>query len=341
MLLIGMDSKCQTLYDKVNKQSNATQQGEAKITIDRNLVVLEEGTGTWCEYCPGAAMGIDDLLDEGYNIAAIAYHYSDDYATDETEDRVEFYGMYGLPTVQFDGSYDTVVGGNDTASMIDTYIPIVEDRLMIGSDVKIDFDGIQIIDSIALADVKVTKESSIASTNLFLVASLTESHIPEIWPQSGIMSEVNFVCRDMYPDPYGTQVDLVNNDEVEVTVKFTMDESWVPENCELVFFIQDTATREILNGIKVSGVFPVSISDKNPKSQIKIFPNPVENILTVSGIGGYRNLIIYNILGKEVLNNEVRNEQETFDVSFLNAGLYVINLYSRNKKINTLKFVKH
>ena len=33
--------------------------------VSRDKVVVEVGTGTWCTYCPGAAMGIDDLISNG------------------------------------------------------------------------------------------------------------------------------------------------------------------------------------------------------------------------------------------------------------------------------------
>jgi len=31
----------------------------------RFMVATEDATGTWCTYCPGAAMGCDDLLSNG------------------------------------------------------------------------------------------------------------------------------------------------------------------------------------------------------------------------------------------------------------------------------------
>ena len=39
--------------------------------VPRNLVVVEVATGTWCQYCPGAAMGCHDLLNNGHPVAII------------------------------------------------------------------------------------------------------------------------------------------------------------------------------------------------------------------------------------------------------------------------------
>ncbi len=40
-------------------------------TVPREMVIMEVGTGTWCTYCPGAAMGADDLLANGCRVAVM------------------------------------------------------------------------------------------------------------------------------------------------------------------------------------------------------------------------------------------------------------------------------
>ncbi len=48
--------------------------------VERDKVLLEIGTGTWCTYCPGAAMGADDLIANGHPVAVIEYHNGDNFA---------------------------------------------------------------------------------------------------------------------------------------------------------------------------------------------------------------------------------------------------------------------
>ena len=48
--------------------------------VPRNLVVVEIATGTWCPYCPGAAMGADDLIDAGQPVAIVENHNGDTFA---------------------------------------------------------------------------------------------------------------------------------------------------------------------------------------------------------------------------------------------------------------------
>jgi hypothetical protein len=40
-------------------------------SVPREMVVTEVSTGTWCQFCPGAAMGVDDLLENGKFVAVI------------------------------------------------------------------------------------------------------------------------------------------------------------------------------------------------------------------------------------------------------------------------------
>jgi len=43
-------------------------------TTEREMVILEIGTGTWCVYCPGAQMGGEDLVNNGHSVAVVEHH---------------------------------------------------------------------------------------------------------------------------------------------------------------------------------------------------------------------------------------------------------------------------
>ena len=91
-------------------------------TAPREMVVVEVGTGTWCQYCPGAAMGVDDLLANGKKVAVVENHNGDSYANNYSNARNTLYGISGFPTATFDGN-QAVVGGNHTSSMYSSYLP--------------------------------------------------------------------------------------------------------------------------------------------------------------------------------------------------------------------------
>lgn len=214
--------------------------------VEREMVVLEIGTGTWCYYCPGAAMGADDLIENGHDVAVVEYHNGDPFANTYSNSRISYYGISGFPTAFFDGVLEKV-GGSNNQSMYPQYLPLYNQRKAINSSFTLDVSGIGYGDTYEV-NVVAEKVASYNNDNLIVHVALTESHIPYNWQG---MSEVNFVERLMAPDQYGTEVDFSQGDIQQVDVTFDVDPDWVKENMELTVFIQDNSTKEILQGTKL------------------------------------------------------------------------------------------
>ena len=212
--------------------------------VDREKVLLEIGTGTWCTYCPGAAMGAEDLIENDCDVAVIEYHRSDSYTNTASNTRASYYGgMSSIPTAYFDGIIN-VGGGSHTASMYTSYLPKYQQRIAILSSFTIDMA----VSSSGLdytVDVTVTKVDEYDGTNLVFQLALTESHIQEAWQGQ---SELMFVERLMAPSASGTALDFSGGDVVNFQVPFTIGADWNIEFCELAFFVQDNTSHEILQG---------------------------------------------------------------------------------------------
>jgi hypothetical protein len=84
--------------------------------VPRQKVVFEIATGTWCVFCPGAAMGAADLISNGHDVAIIKYHSGDAYQIPASTARISYYGVSGYPTTKIDGTL-THVGGNANNSI--------------------------------------------------------------------------------------------------------------------------------------------------------------------------------------------------------------------------------
>jgi hypothetical protein len=231
-------------------------------TTEREMVILEVGTGTWCTYCPGAQLGGDDLVNNGCSVAVLEHHgplnYGDPFATPVSVARIAYYGISGYPTAIFDG-VEYFVGGDHTQSMYQYYLPIYEGRKEIMSAFSVDIFG----DHTGLnynVVVKLNKLAAVPPTwnNLVVHFTLTESNIPYSWQGQ---TEVDYCERLMIPDQNGTPVDLINNSTIDVPLSFTMDASWVTENCQIGAFIQNLDTKEILQGDKVwiNDLMPVPV----------------------------------------------------------------------------------
>lgn len=216
--------------------------------VEREMVILEIGTGTWCPYCPGAAMGADDLVENGHDVAVIEYHNGDSYVTTSGTNRLSYYSISSFPTAKFDG-VETVAGGSSSSSMYSTYLPYYETRKAIPSAYTIEVTGTQSGFIDYEIEVALEKVADDENSNIKLHAAVTESHIEEYWQG---MDELNFVERLMAPGSSGTDIDFSDENPQTVTLNFSLDEDWVVENTELVVFLQNNSSKEVLQGKKLS-----------------------------------------------------------------------------------------
>ena len=87
-------------------------------TIDYNTqtenythtVFIEEGTATWCGYCPIMA----EALHTVYNLQEYPFYYAamvSDQSTQAANRLTNDLNLYGYPTAYFDGGYKVLVGG--------------------------------------------------------------------------------------------------------------------------------------------------------------------------------------------------------------------------------------
>jgi PKD repeat protein len=214
--------------------------------VARQKVIVEIGTGTWCQYCPGAAMGADDLMSNGCQVGNIEYHNGDPYTNDASNYRNSYYSVSGYPTAHFDGVLD-YVGGSHTESMYPNYLPLYNQRMAVPSDFTIDMygDNDGSVYNIQLVINKVNGSWGSLTVQL----ALTESEIVFSWQGQ---DHLNFVERLMSPDHFGTTVDFTNSNTATVDLQFTMDAGWVADNCALVAFVQNEGTKEILQGNMVT-----------------------------------------------------------------------------------------
>jgi hypothetical protein len=249
-------------------------------TNDRDMVMVEIGTGTGCPYCPGAAMGADDLVAAGKPVAVIEYHSynsSDPFNTPEAAARTGYYGITGYPTAVFDG-IESYVGGSNNQSLFPAYEPLVDAR----SPIKVGV-GIQFTTTVTTKGyhvvVTLIKFGPVMGDNFVLHFAVTESEIAYPWQGQ---SKLDYVERLMLPDANGTPVDLANNNTIVKEYDFEVGDDWNVDELEVVAFVQNVDTRLVMNGhkemLKYVGIGETSANNFN----LTTYPNPVSESATVS-----------------------------------------------------------
>ncbi|MCB2221349.1 MAG: T9SS type A sorting domain-containing protein [Bacteroidetes bacterium] len=188
------------------------------------------------------------MIANGYDVAVIEDHVATNpFQNVYSLARHSYYGGGGVPNAWFDGVTNSL-GGISGGNMYSYYLPKYNQRIAVPSNFTIAMNGFNDgLDFTIL--VTVENVEPYAGNNLVLQFTLTESHIPHSW---GSLTEVNHVNRFMAPDQFGTALDFSGNATQAVELDFSADPSWVIENCELVAFVQDNDTKEILQGFKVA-----------------------------------------------------------------------------------------
>ena len=214
--------------------------------IQRDKVLVEIGTGTWCQYCPGSAMGADDLVANGHDVVIIENHNGDSYTNTASNARNSYYNISGYPTTLFDGG-SAYVGGSNTTSLYPQYLQRYNQKITVPTSFSMEVEGTS--SGFVDFNVNVTIEmvDSYTGSDIRLHCAITESDIQETWQGQ---SHLNFVQRMMVPDHNGIPLDFSSGNIIEHNYSFVIDPSWLPENCEFVIFLQEHGTKEVLNATK-------------------------------------------------------------------------------------------
>jgi len=298
--------------------------------INRNLVLIEKGTGTWCQYCPGAAMGLEQLSNEGHDVAIIAYHSGDNYeVTDECDVRLNYYGVTGYPSVIFDGG-NLMSGGSATQNLYPNYKPVFDQKILIPSLHTINLQVEQTGVGTFTASIEVEQQSDYYTGDFKLYGAVTESSIMQNWQNQ---THLDFVFRKMYPTANGQTVNFSGSSTFNTTMNFEIQNNWVKDNCEFIVFLQYPNTKGVMQTAKVDMSTIISVEDfKTP--QIVVRPNPANEFVSVYA-KDMETVHIHTLTGQTVLSKVADGNEIHFDIRHLPAGIYLIQVRASGSVITS------
>ena len=130
----------------------------------------------------------------------------------------------------------------------------------------------------------------------------------------------------MYPNENGTVLTLSNSgDTQELNYTVTVPDTYDVNNCEIITFIQDNDTKEIMNSASVDLAQVVGIAEMG-NQYTRIYPNPASGKTTIESEIAMKRVSIYTVTGQKVY--EIALDQNKLDLSidFLKSGVYMVQI---------------
>ena len=259
------------------------------------------------------------------DLSIIRYHLGSsdpfyNYNSSESQTRFNYYPESYVPHGFFDG----VIDGEYFYS---TWRNLFLSRMDVSSPAEITLTGTYDPRGLHVElDISVTATDEITFSSLRLFCVLVESDLL----YSGRVYDQ--VMRDMIPNANGETFDIENGETVNFERDFTVDNNLLVDMCDIVVFVQDRTTREILQTARVPVTnIPTGVDDfpqgNIPKTVLlsQNYPNPFNsgtNIAFNLKVNSEVNLSVYNITGQKVA--ELANGK--FD-----AGTHVVNWNAANE----------
>ena len=134
-------------------------------------------------------------------------------------------------------------------------------------------------------------------------------------------------------DPYGNPIPGETNQSIQISGTFANPSYSVLTTINgctemspqvLVTIIHDV-------GIGIDPCESLGIDDHNKNDKILLFPNPVENILTIETVESIDGITVFDILGNKIMPTRVSNS--SIDVSGLAKGIYFLEISSNDRSI--------
>lgn len=264
---------------------------QTKENVARECVLFEVFTGVRCPYCPAAANGIAQMMEEGLAIAPIAYHTTafstDAYYTDETNARASYYAISSYPTVKPDGMTGVSGGGSASDNMYSSYIGYYNQRINKTSPFTIDLGFEPNDDGTCQVNCTVNQVAECDGTNIRVFIALTQSNINVGWQG---MQGLHHVCRDMIPTQTGTPFTGPS-----MTISETFELPYPKEDCYLTAWVQNyTGTKEVYQAVRMSTLLDLDYD---------LVLKNAQNVITSSCSGYQKPVLTVKNLGNQTVTS--------------------------------------
>lgn len=330
-------------------------------------VLIEEGTGTWCGWCPRGAVAMDYMYATYAatgQFVGIAVHNGDPMKVTAYDDGANLSSFPGC-------NVDRVLLGKSVSqNAFNTYY---NDRKTLASpapvNMALNFSGTSLT-----VDLSTTFKTKM-TTGLRFAAVIVEDSVHDASydqtnyyannaqgamggfealpdPVPGAQMWYGHVGRELlggYDGQTGSIPAVVNNgDAANYTFNYTVPATMNQDHVYVVGMLIDETSGEVYNATMKKLTGNVSINPAAVTNKFEVYPNPASNVINLSFELNKANDVmidVYNTTGQKVMS-EVRSglvgEQNiTLDTDKLVAGTYLVSIsYNGNSYIKNISIVK-
>ena len=225
--------------------------------------IAEEGTATWCQFCPNAYAGLDIVhgqFDYSQFISVRYYETSGDYGTLETDARNDYNGVSGLPTVVFDGLTKVVGAGTTTATTGQPYLTIVEGATLDPAPVQLEIDSFDATTGAVSATVTMHSTTDVLDNDTLLFVVMEDD----------VAGDHTHIARDLV---YETVSLSGAGSSTTVNTSFTIDPAWITANLHAVALVQRVTDQEVLQSASTYPQPTYSVRGMVPLSRVGFGPS--------------------------------------------------------------------
>lgn len=355
--------------DDTDNDALATNVYVVSQQVDRS-VVIEEGTGTWCGWCPRGIIAMEYMYDNTDlfpNFIGIAVHNNDPMTVNEYDAGAAFTGFPG-------SNVNRTLLGAEVAK--DSWVSYYNENIDVVTPADIEAEGEYDFASRELT-VNVTSHfyTNMSDSDIRLAVVLVEDGVSGTgngWGQSnyyaggasgpmgGFESKPQTVTDISY-DRVGRALlggyngveesvpsSINDGDSSSYEFTYTVPSSIKQNNMSMVAMVLDNETGAILNATEIKyDDLTLDVEKHEVSNSFKLYPNPASNYVNVSlndNLSGNATLNIYNLNGKMVMSKDYKNLQAhkdlRIDVSGLSTGEYLLSFSNHERTVVKKLIVK-
>ena len=164
-----------------------------------------------------------------------------------------------------------------------------------------------------------------------------DSRAYEIEYRDNLIVKISTTNND--PASFTTTLLSINAEKAEWT-NHVVDLSSYHGQVVYIAFVQNSDDQNMIlvDNIKILGNAEIGIEQITINPNVRIYPNPATDIVTIEGAQG-ANVKIYDITGKTLITTTIQDNHETINISKLSSGVYFIDFQDNVSRI-TRKLIK-